>query len=210
MRYLLIYLYHLAVAMSEIIDTLMNNGFFSFIPAISAVAISIRNWLVLRKGADIHPLPFVNYAIWSIKRGEVRNKVLLLPMLFDNSGVSNGLVTGIEIAFGKDGKFQPVTIRRKIEMNPISEQELRNLDLTGFRNRVLTSVNPTYPIPVYAHESTSILLECFDGDTAIPIGEPTNCRITIQQGNGRSNTVEFPFLLKEQQFEDAVNNLTWF
>jgi hypothetical protein len=195
--------------MSGILDDFLVN-WLGYIPGIGAAIISIMNWLELRKGADITPLPFVNYGLWAIKSGEKTNKVLILPLSFNNDGVKNGLIVNIEIAFIHGNDVKPIQIRRKIRLNEVGEQETRNMDLTMLRNRLLASINPSFPIPVYAHEGNMAIFEGFDGENAIPIGKETICRITVDQQNGKSNSIEFPFTLSAEQFDKAVNNLTWY
>ena len=184
--------------------------YLGYLPGVGAIFISIRNWLELRKGADIIPLPVVNYGLWSIKSGEKTNKVLVLPLLFSNDGVRNGLVVAIDVAFQHGNEFKSIEVRRKVHLSDVSEQELRNLDLTGFRNRFLRSDNPSFPILVYAHEGNSAIFEAFDGINAIPIDQETICRITITQQNGKTNSTDFPFIITHDQFDKAVNNLIWY
>jgi hypothetical protein len=195
--------------MSAIVEDFLVN-WLGYIPGVGAAIISIRNWWVLRKGADITPLPIVNYGLWAIKSGDKTNKMLILPLLFNNDGVKNGLVVNVEVSFSSGGQYKPIQIRRKIRLNDFSEQEMRNMNLTDFRNKVISSVNPSFPVPVYAHEGNTAMFEGFDGDNAIPIGKETMCQIKVIQQDGKTNSIEFPFRLTQEQFDNTVNNLSWY
>src|SRR5210317_1468614 len=98
--------------MSEILDSLSTIDVRTLAPAVGAAALSLKNWLDLRKGANIKPLPLLNYGLWSIKKDATRNKVLLLPLMFKNDGVKDGIITSITVSFAKGSEFVPVEIRR--------------------------------------------------------------------------------------------------
>lgn len=178
---------------------------FSFIPAIGAASLSLKNWLQLRQGAVILPTKILNYGIWGIDAQTTKNKVLVIPIILNNDGSRAGMVTNIGISF--DGI--DLEIRRKVNLVQKSEQEIRNMSVNEFRNKGIEGLNPFYPINVYSKEGESLLMECFDGNNIIPLGKTVTCKITVDYGVKSSSSIEFPFHLSEADFNKSLDHLVW-
>jgi hypothetical protein len=171
---------------------------FSFVPALGAAALSLKNWLELRQGAVIYPTPILNYGIWGINAQESKNKVLILPIMASNDGSKSGMISNVKVAF--DGR--ELEVRRKIKLKAHSQQEIRNMAVHEFRNKGIEEINPFFPINVHSKEDTSFLIECWDGNNVIELNKSLTCSITVEFGNNQFRTVKFPFSLTEKDFEN--------
>lgn len=182
---------------------------FSFVPAIGAIALSIKNWWVLHKGAVIEASDIVNYGIWSTKKDGSQNKTLFLPILLSNDGSRAGMVRNIRIRFSTLDKTGELEIRRKVKMENLSGSAIRGMSIGEFTNKGVEEINPFYPINVNSKEDTSFIIECFDGKNVIPLNQELNCSIEVEYGRRRSSTHSFPFFLSEDNFNKSLDYIHW-
>lgn len=186
-----------------------NIDIFSFIPALGAVGLSLKNWLELKQGAVIRPVKFTNYGLWGVKYQEKQNKGLLIPIILSNDGSKSGMVTDISIEFkGPDGTKE-LDIRRKVELKSIPADTMKAMNFESYRKQGLEELNPFFPIPVASNEDNSVLLDCFDRDNVIQLDKKHTCSIHVSYGNGKSSSIEFPFMLTTEEYDNSTDVIKW-
>ena len=182
---------------------------FSFIPAIGAASLSIKNWLTLRRGAVIKPNPIINYGVWGKIYQEKKNKVLFLPIMASNDGSKVGMISDIRISFTSGGKTRDLEIRNRVNLIHFPAQSLRGMSRDEFRNKGVEELNPFFPIAVNSKEDTTFMVECYDSGETVPIGEKAECTIELLYGLGNKSSITFPFMLSNEDFDKSLDVIRW-
>jgi hypothetical protein len=194
--------------MVDITDLLTQFDIFSFVPAIGAAALSIQNWLSLKKGAYLIPAPIVNYGLWAIEASGKQSKALVLPIVVHNDGTKTGTITDLKIKFSSSNN--ELKVLRKIKLLSVPKTRINSMNINEYRTEGMEELNPFFPIQVMAKQGETFLIECFDGDNLIPIDQDTNCTIEIIYNNGKVGKQSFPFKLTKDQFVEAKDGIRWF
>lgn len=188
---------------------------FTIIPGIGAALIAIRNWLALRKGADITPHRILSYGIVRDSADEPEVKNLYFPILFHNEGTKGGMITKVEIFFQNGEKIKQLPIISKIKLRELTDDQVnlgrQYADMVTFEEKGYTIQIPTYPIAVAAGESIEAMFFCVDykEDNIIPLDKDIKCIIKIEYGKNKVNKIEFPFILTSEDF-DGTDLVRWF
>lgn len=182
--------------------------FYSLVPAIGAILLSLYNWWVLRQGGKIKPLKVVNYGLWSVKVDNRKVKNLFIPVILDNVAIKPALVTNIAIFFSSDNRSKELTIMRRIELT--MPKTLSGLGINQFKINNTVEVVPFYPIPVNGLEGRMVMLDCHDGGDVIDLDKELICSIEVTFGNEKSSIISFPFNLSTEDFEKALDHIQWF
>ncbi|MFX0210706.1 MAG: leucine-rich repeat domain-containing protein, partial [Candidatus Hodarchaeota archaeon] len=160
---------------------------------------SVYNWYKMQGGAKLVVDPFVTYGLYHPSSGErstaYDEKYLYIPILINNIGPKTGLVTNVEITF-RSAKAEEKVL--KIEKRVESENK------GGSSRDDFVVAVPQFPTFVPASEGSLIMFECFDLDNdVIPVDEDLICKITLFDGRGKKNMIEFPFRLSSVDLNRA-------
>ncbi|MDH5401710.1 MAG: hypothetical protein OEZ01_10260 [Candidatus Heimdallarchaeota archaeon] len=183
--------------------------FFSFIPAIGAAALSVLNWLKLRKGADLRPYRILNYAIWGLKKDSNLTKWLWIPIIVNNKGMQDGYITNVNLEIVSDGASKPIKSHRRVELLDFTPAQLKNMNLNQFKSGGLKVFNPIYPIIIPSQDGKSFIMECSDLENIIPLDKEVNMRVELTFNDDLTSKIEFPYKLTSQGFEKSLDGIIW-
>lgn len=190
------------------LEFLNNIDYFSLIPATFATLLSLYNWFMMNKPANIKPLELISYGIISSEFHEGRQ--LCLPLIFHNDGANKGLITRVKVGFKDHAGSTPryLEVLGRIKMQEVDVNTLYQFDWDSFEQDGYRMQLPTYPIVVEAFSSQDAIFIAQTGDQDIPVGKEVEAFIEVTYDNGKQNTVSFPFMLSEENA--AIDNqLTW-
>ncbi len=188
---------------------------FTVIPAVGAAIIAVRNWLVLRKGADITPHKILSYGIVRDQPDEPEVNNIYIPLIFHNDGTKGGMITKIEIVFQDGETIKKLPIISKIKLNELSNDQVnlgrQSVDMVKFEESGYTIQIPMFPISVPAGESAEAMFQCYDDkeDNIIPLDKELKCIVKIEYGRNKTSHVKFPFMLTSEDY-DGTDLLRWF
>ncbi|MFX0114063.1 MAG: leucine-rich repeat domain-containing protein [Candidatus Hodarchaeota archaeon] len=173
-----------------------------YAPAVAALLLSLYNWYLMRRGANIQPDKLITYGLQNItwedhQRYNRQEKYLYFPVLLNNEGMKAGVVSNIEIFFkGANGEKKIETVRR-VDMNKAGGQ------LT------IEELVPPLPISIPAGEGMTVTFECRDaGNEIIPINEDLTCKIAVRYGKNHTSSIKFPFKVTSEDMLKA-RNVVW-
>ena len=195
-----------AIKMVEILGNEID--LFSLIPAVIGLVLSIYNWLMMRKPADIIPNEIVEYGLISSEEHE--GIKLILPLIFHNDSANPGLITQIKVGFkhGTETKYLKFVGRARLE--ELTEKTAFQGNWDSFEEGAYKIQQPTYPISVPGAESVDVVMiaNSWDKDQIIPIDNNTTCVVEVSFGNKKKNKIEFPFILKKEHMIDNI--ICWY
>ena len=182
--------------------------YYSAIPAIGAVLLSLYNWYTLRQGGKVQPLPIINFGLWSVSRDQRKVKHLFLPIILDNVAIKPALVTDIKISFsqGSDRKF--LNVNRRIELD-MPTGSMSGMGINNFRANHTKELVPFYPISISGQEGRMVMLDCLDRGEILDLDKSYDCFIEITYGNYKKSSVSFPFKISSSDFEKGLDNIIW-
>ncbi|MEJ2277874.1 MAG: hypothetical protein P8Y70_09025 [Candidatus Lokiarchaeota archaeon] len=175
---------------------------FTIIPAVVALIVAIRNWLELRKGADIKPHRILSYGIVRDQTEDPKINNIYLPLIFHNEGTKVGMITKVEII-------------SKIKLRELSKEDTnvgrQFVDMVDFEENGYIIQVPTYPISVPAGESSEAMFLSYEDkkQNIIPLDKKLTCIIKIEYGENRISEVKAPFILTKEDYE-GTDYLRWF
>ncbi|MHA1982716.1 MAG: hypothetical protein ACW967_00070 [Candidatus Hodarchaeales archaeon] len=185
------------------LDYNLITQFGTVIAALGAVLLSLYNWYTYQKGAEIKPLPFVYYGIWSIDNGHM----LYIPLLLTNDGIKPGMVTTVKLFFKSETEKREIRFGRRVELKESGQKDAYEATQQDFSEQV-----PPLPIFVGPKESQMYLLEYYDsqeGGGIITKNKQLTCEIEIESGMGKKSSVEFPFFLTEEDEKKTQLSVAW-
>lgn len=182
--------------------------FISFTPAIFAVSLSIYNWFMLNKPANIHPNEIINYGyVASEHHGGIQ---LCIPLILHNEGANRGMVTGIKIGFEINNEIKYIDVLGKARLIEVDINMATMFDWDKFEAEGYRMIQPTYPIVVEGFESTDVILiaqTTFEENT-LPVQTEANCIVEVKFGRNKKNQIKFPFYLSKN-YSEVDNRLVW-
>jgi hypothetical protein len=180
----------------------------SLIPALFGLALSIYNWLMMRKPEDIVPNKLISYAI--VYSGAEEGHLLCFPLIFHNEGNANGMITNIKIGFKSGEKVEYIDVDSKVKLTEMSGTDAENISAEQFMANGYTISQPFYPIEVEAGGSTHAEIISFIGDDEkpIPFGIDTEFVIEVEFGDDEMNSVCAPFKIPKNI--KGREQLAWF
>ena len=181
---------------------------FSLLTALFAAILSIYNWLMMRKPANIIPNEIISYGM--IPSQEHEGAKLILPLIFHNEGANKGMITQIKVGFREGEKIKYMQFVGKAKLAELDEKTAFQGGWDDFEKEGFKILQPTYPIIVPGFESTDVVMvaNVWDQQKTLPVDKETQCVIEVHYGNGKKNSVEFPFYLKKQHMIDDV--IAWY
>ncbi|MFX0102790.1 MAG: hypothetical protein ACFFCS_24695 [Candidatus Hodarchaeota archaeon] len=179
----------------------------SFFPAIFGMLIGIRNWLIMRKGANIIPNKIYTYGI--ISTGKIAS--LFFPLIFHNVGTKPGMIHNIKISFKDDeGSTKDLNIIDKVKLIEHGVS-VRTMNYDIFMSKGFSVVHPLYPIVILDKESSDVIVFCVfkEEENTIPYDTDLKCTISILYGKNKKREVEFPFRLSREKYI-LTDHIRWF
>lgn len=183
--------------------------YFSLVPALGAIVLSLYNWYSLRQGGKIKPLKIVNYGLWSVKINQRQVKHLFLPVILDNVAVKPALVTDISISFNYNGSKTDLAVNRRIELT-MPPGPMSGMGINQFRMNQTKEIVPFYPIPVNGLEGRMVMLDCLDRGNVLELDKDYSCIIEVTFGNNKISSIIFPFKVTSDNFEKALDHIQWY
>ncbi|MBN2153486.1 MAG: hypothetical protein JW839_18675 [Candidatus Lokiarchaeota archaeon] len=175
-----------------------------WIPAVFGTLMSVRNWLAMRRGADLVPNRILNYG--HISGGEVHS--FFMPLIVHNEGAKPGVITDIQIAFTDGETTTSLNVCWKVKLKGLGSKVLE-MSYESFCNEGYEVEQPLYPITVPAGESASVMLECaIDEGKAFPVDKEVNCIIRVEYGHNRHGETSFPFKMTASQY--GMEYIRWY
>ncbi|MFX1251630.1 MAG: hypothetical protein ACFFCZ_08470 [Promethearchaeota archaeon] len=180
----------------------------TLLAALFGVVLSIYNWLMMRRPANIFPNEIVNYGM--IHSQEHEGAKLILPIIFHNEGAKKGVITRIKLGFKHGEEVKYLTFVGKARLTELDEETAFQGGWDDFEKEGYKILQPTYPIVVPSEESVDVVMisNAWHTDGILPIDKKTTCVIEVYFGNNKINKVEFPFFLKKKHIIDDV--ICWY
>lgn len=176
------------------------------IPGVAAVGLSLYNWFLMRRGANLKLDIFVTYGLYSpTPREGPPTTHFYFPILVNNVGTKPGMINEIKISCtGIDGE-KLLNLNKRVEIQKELGQDPSNYTINDFMEVV-----PQFPISVPAQEGTMFLLKCSDVyNDVIPLDEDITFKIMLTYGKKGTSTIEFPFKLSSIDRKLAIKSVKW-
>jgi len=172
------------------IDDFMT--WFILIESLLGLGISIYNWILMHKSADIRPQGLMELGIKDVGKGFM----LEVPILVTNVGFQPGMVTWLDISLkGSKGK-NSLKFGRRVELN-VGATPPKFMHPKHFQEIV-----PSYPINIPPQQSATLLLEFYDykEKPALIFDEPMTCEISIFFDADKMRSIKFPLRINTESF----------
>ncbi len=183
-------------------------GLIAMVPAVFGFLLSLYNWYMMNRPANIVASDIVNYGF--ISSGFEEAMLFCFPLIFSNEGAKKGLISEIKIGFKKEGEIKYIDLDGKVRLKELDSATAPLLDWKKYQEEGYVILQPTYPIAVEAGESVDVtVMATVDlEEKAIPINEEVECVIEVEFGNKKRNKTSFPFFLSEET-ADIDDRLVW-
>ena len=180
----------------------------SFIPALFGVLLSLYNWYLARRPANIHPSEFYEYGV--ISSSYYERILFCLPLIFHNEGKKKGMIKRIKVGFKHGDEIRYIDIDGKARLNELSSSKSDSIGWDDFQRDGYQFIKPTYPIIVEPDQSTDVVLisEVAKEDDIIPLDEHSTCIIEVYFRKNKMNKVEIPFYLSKDYIGED-EDLLW-
>lgn len=180
----------------------------SFIPAAFGVLLSIYNWLKARQPANIHANEFFEYGLLTSSYYE--RMMLILPLIFDNSGKKKGMIKQVKIGFKCNNVINYIDIDGKVKLTELSSADSDSIGWDNFHKEGYQLIKPTYPIIVEPDQSTDVVLisEIALEDDLLPLDQDLKCIIEVYFRKKKMNKIEIPFYLSSENVGED-EDLLW-
>lgn len=181
-------------------------------PGIGAAVLSVYNFLQNQKGANLHPVEFLNFGIISPAKHHHTSEILdnktvfYFPVLINNTGIKPGSVKNVQIIFTDLHESNQFKIDKRVEFNSkIGVIQGQNVSEDQF-----IDVFPQMPITVPPKDGITLIFRGIDWDNeVVPIDTELKCSIVIKYGLKKKKIIEFNFKLYSEDYENARNKLNW-
>lgn len=185
-----------------------NVDLLSLVPAIFAFLLSIYNWIMMKKPANIYPDEIISYGLIASEYHD--GMQLCIPLILHNGGASRGLVSNIKIGFKQANQIKYLHILGKAKLLDINVNKAYQFDWDSFESEGYVIVQPTYPIVVdeFASQDVVLIAQTAFKDNIIPINTECSCVISVKFGRNKTNSIEFPFFLSKE-ISESDNTLNW-
>ena len=185
----------------------LELDWLSLIPAFFAVILSIYNWFMANKPADIVPNRLISYAL--VYSGAQEGYLMCFPLIFHNSGSSNGMITDIKIGFRFGDEIKYIDVDSKVKLTEMTGSDSESIAAEQFAESGYTISQPFFPIEVMAGGSNhaTIVTLVPESENQIPFGMDSECVIEVEFGDGKKNSISAPFKISKDYQE--YEYLTW-
>ncbi|MDH5401587.1 MAG: hypothetical protein OEY49_03770 [Candidatus Heimdallarchaeota archaeon] len=189
-------------------DKLSDFSFLSLsASSISALALSIYNWYVARRGAVLKLTENYKFGIFTFQSGR---KFFYFPLNVMNNGTKTGMVDKIEYILmkpnGKEIKLKP---SRRVEASTINDS---NNQFGQLSQKNIIERLPTLPVFCPSQEGIGLLFEFYediDENLIIQANEKINGKVKIQYNGFRYDEMEFTFIISEREWAKSGSVITW-
>ncbi len=180
----------------------------SMIPAIFAAALSIYNWLQMRKAANIKVGRIVNYGF--ISSSYEKALFYCFPLVLENEGAKSGVITEIKLGFQYNGETKYIDTDAKVVLNEMTGVAVPQMDYDRFTQEGYRILLPTYPINIEGNSTKNVTIistVSLENDI-LQAGQEGKMVIEVYFGSNKVNKAEFDYYLSQESF-DSDNTLLW-
>ncbi len=180
----------------------------SLIPALFGVLLSLYNWSQMRKPANIMAGRIVNYGFIS---SSYENALFFcFPLVFENSGANNGIITEIKLGFQYGGETKYIDTDARVRLTEFTGASAPQMNYEKFTDEGYRILLPTYPVKVEAwgSESMNIISTVSLEDKIFVAGKEGKMVVEVYFGANKMNKTEFAYSLSQASM-DSDNVLIW-